>query len=101
MDSEKTDGKKHRFRGLNAGFEFRDMFAGMESIQRKAIEAQNEILERTAKRMIQLMQCIELREWSPSTIHPERLENIVDVTDNFRSHPKAKNRRLRLPSHSF
>ena len=72
------------------------MFGAMEVVRRRTMAIGNLALSQTADRMLQLMQCLELREWTPKTIDKARLEKLADVTDNFRSHPKVWSRLLCL-----
>lgn len=84
-----NDGWSARHNRVFAESVFRNLFAAMELIGIRAAEKGNEVLAATAKRMVQLMQCLELREWNPSNISKARLAKLVNFTDNFRAHPKA------------
>lgn len=64
-----------------------DMFRAMELIKE---EASDSVVQITADRMLQLMQCLELSEWSPKPLTPAIRRRIMDTTDNFRSHPKGQ-----------
>ena len=67
----------------------RNMFRAMELIRSQGAEKGDHVLQCTAERMIQLMQCLETREWTPKSINDGALPDLSSITDNFRAHPKV------------